>query len=103
MTVNDRHGAATAGDQANNATFAARDLRHVWHPCTQMHDHESLPPIPVRRAAGVWLEDYDGKRYLDAVSSWWTNLFGHANARISAAVAAQAGRARARHARRFYP
>ena len=56
-----------------------------------MHDHEALPPIPVRRGAGVWLEDYDGKRYLDAVSSWWTNLFGHANARISAAVAAQAG------------
>ena len=56
-----------------------------------MHDHEALPPIPVRRGAGVWLEDYDGNRYLDAVSSWWTNLFGHANARISAAVAAQAG------------
>jgi adenosylmethionine---8-amino-7-oxononanoate aminotransferase len=74
----------------NNATWAARDLRHVWHPCTQMKDHESLPPIPVRRGAGVWLEDHDGRRYLDAISSWWTNLFGHANARISGAIAAQA-------------
>jgi len=74
----------------DNATWAARDLRHVWHPCTQMKDHESLPPIPVRRGVGVWLEDYDGHRYLDAISSWWTNLFGHANARISGAVADQA-------------
>ncbi|HKC16581.1 MAG TPA: adenosylmethionine--8-amino-7-oxononanoate transaminase [Steroidobacteraceae bacterium] len=76
----------------DNATLAARDLRHVWHPCTQMKDHEALPPIPVRRGAGVWLEDYDGHRYLDAISSWWTNLFGHANERISGAVAAQAAR-----------
>jgi adenosylmethionine-8-amino-7-oxononanoate aminotransferase len=57
-----------------------------------MKDHEALPPIPVRRGAGVWLEDYDGHRYLDAISSWWTNLFGHANPRISGAVAAQAAR-----------
>jgi adenosylmethionine---8-amino-7-oxononanoate aminotransferase len=78
--------------EQDNATLAARDLRHVWHPCTQMKDHEALPPIPVRRGAGVWLEDYDGHRYLDAISSWWTNLFGHANARISGAVAAQAAR-----------
>jgi adenosylmethionine-8-amino-7-oxononanoate aminotransferase len=73
-----------------NASLAARDLAHVWHPCTQMHDHESLPPIPIRRAAGVWLEDHGGKRYLDAISSWWVNLFGHANPAINAAVAAQA-------------
>jgi adenosylmethionine-8-amino-7-oxononanoate aminotransferase len=74
----------------DNATLAARDLAHVWHPCTQMKDHEVLPPIPVRRGSGVWLEDYDGHRYLDAISSWWTNLFGHANPKISAAVVAQA-------------
>jgi len=55
-----------------------------------MKDHELLPPIAIRRGAGVWLEDHDGKRYLDAISSWWTNLFGHANPHISAAVAAQA-------------
>jgi adenosylmethionine---8-amino-7-oxononanoate aminotransferase len=74
----------------DNATLIARDLRHVWHPCTQMHDHEQWPPVPIRRGRGVWLEDFAGKHYLDAVSSWWTNLFGHANERISEAVAVQA-------------
>jgi adenosylmethionine-8-amino-7-oxononanoate aminotransferase len=72
-----------------NAALVARDLAHVWHPCTQMKDHEALPPIPIRRGLGAWLEDYDGRRYLDAISSWWVNLFGHANARINAAVRAQ--------------
>jgi adenosylmethionine---8-amino-7-oxononanoate aminotransferase len=74
----------------DNASLAARDLRHVWHPCTQMHDHEAFPPIPIRCGEGPWLEDHDGKRYLDAISSWWTCLFGHANPRISGAVARQA-------------
>lgn len=73
----------------NNADLARRDLAVLWHPCTQMHDHESFPPIPIRRAQGVWLEDYEGKRYLDAISSWWVNLFGHANPRINAAISAQ--------------
>jgi adenosylmethionine-8-amino-7-oxononanoate aminotransferase len=72
-----------------NAAWAARDLAHVWHPCTQMKDHEELPPIPIRRAQGAWLEDYAGNRYLDAISSWWVNLFGHANPRINAAIRAQ--------------
>ncbi len=76
----------------DNRTLSRRDLAVLWHPCTQMHDHEELPPIPIRRAQGVWLEDYDGRRYIDAISSWWVNLFGHANARINAAVAAQLDR-----------
>lgn len=54
-----------------------------------MHDHEAHPPIRIRRGSGVWLEDVRGKRYLDAISSWWVNLFGHANPRISAAIAVQ--------------
>jgi adenosylmethionine---8-amino-7-oxononanoate aminotransferase len=75
---------------AENAPYVARDLAHVWHPCTQMKDHErDVPMIPIRRGAGVWLEDFEGRRYLDAVSSWWVNLFGHANPRINAAVRAQ--------------
>jgi len=69
-----------------NLTAAQRDLAVLWHPCTQMKDHESLPMIPIRRGEGVWLEDFDGRRYLDAISSWWVNLFGHANPRINAAV-----------------
>lgn len=72
-----------------NAPYVARDLTHVWHPCTQMKDHESVPLIPVRTAKGVWLEDFSGRRYLDAISSWWVNLFGHSNPRINAAVRGQ--------------
>ena len=51
-----------------------------------MKDHEHLPMIPIRRGEGVWLEDYDGKRYLDAISSWWVNLFGHCNPDINTAL-----------------
>src|SRR3954463_9947628 len=76
----------------DNATYAARDLAHVWHPCTQMKDHEQLPMIPIRLAEGVWLEDFNGKRYIDAISSWWVNLFGHSNPRINAAICRQMGR-----------
>ncbi|MEK6748783.1 MAG: adenosylmethionine--8-amino-7-oxononanoate transaminase [Pseudomonadota bacterium] len=72
-----------------NKAWATRDQSVVWHPCTQMKDHERLPIIPIRRAQGVWLEDFAGKRYLDAISSWWVNLFGHANPRINAALKAQ--------------
>jgi adenosylmethionine---8-amino-7-oxononanoate aminotransferase len=66
-----------------------RSLAAVWHPCTQMQHHEALPPVPVARGKGCWLYDFDGRRYLDAVSSWWVNLFGHCNPRINAAVAGQ--------------
>ncbi len=69
--------------------WISRDLAHVWHPCTQMKDHETWPPLPIARAQGVWLEDFAGQRYLDAISSWWVNLFGHAHPRINAAIAAQ--------------
>lgn len=72
-----------------NDDLIRRDLAAVWHPCTQMKDHEWLPLIPIRRGEGVWLEDFAGRRYLDAVSSWWVNLFGHANPRINHAIAAQ--------------
>jgi adenosylmethionine-8-amino-7-oxononanoate aminotransferase len=54
-----------------------------------MKDHERLPVIPIRSGKGAWLEDYEGKRYLDAISSWWVNLFGHCNPRINAALAEQ--------------
>jgi adenosylmethionine-8-amino-7-oxononanoate aminotransferase len=72
-----------------NSDWVTRDLAHVWHPCTQMKDHESVPMIPLRAGSGVWLEDFNGKRYLDGISSWWVNLFGHSNARINAAVREQ--------------
>ncbi|MDR6232072.1 adenosylmethionine-8-amino-7-oxononanoate aminotransferase [Pseudomonas sp. SORGH_AS199] len=72
-----------------NHDWMRRDLEVLWHPCTQMKDHEQLPVIPIRRGEGVWLEDFDGKRYLDAVSSWWVNVFGHANPRINERIKAQ--------------
>ena len=62
---------------AGNAALVARDLAALWHPCTQMRDHEALPPVPIASAQGAWLTDFDGRRYLDAISSWWVNLFGH--------------------------
>ena len=72
-----------------NAELVARDLACVWHPCTQMKDHEWLPMIPIRRGAGAWLEDCNGRHYLDCISSWWVNLFGHANPVIANAVRRQ--------------
>jgi len=77
----------------NVRTWSERDLAVVWHPCTQMHDHAAtVPMIPVARGEGAWLIGHDGRRYLDAISSWWTNLFGHANPRIAAAVRDQLGK-----------
>ena len=76
-----------------NQNWIERDLAHVWHPCTQMKDHEWLPMIPIRRGEGVWLEDFAGKRYLDAVSSWWVNLFGHGHPAIKAAAPGASHRA----------
>ena len=75
----------------NNDALLRRSLDAVWHPCTQMKQHESLPLVPIRRAEGPWLEDFDGHRTLDAISSWWVNLFGHANPRINAALRDQLG------------
>lgn len=70
----------------SNTALIQRDLAVLWHPCTQMKDHETLPLIPIRRGQGIWLEDFAGQRYLDAISSWWVNLFGHANPTINAAI-----------------
>lgn len=73
----------------NNQDLIKRDLSVLWHPCTQMKDHEWLPLVPIKRGKGVWLEDYDGNRYLDAISSWWVNLFGHSHPKINAAIQRQ--------------
>ena len=73
----------------HNHSLVARSLAAVWHPCTQMKHHEQFPLLPIARGEGAWLIDYEGRRYLDAVSSWWVNLFGHVNPRINAALKAQ--------------
>ncbi len=77
----------------SNADLLRRSLAAVWHPCTQMKQHEAdLPLVPVVRGEGLWLYDADGRRYLDGISSWWVNLFGHCNPRINAALADQLGK-----------
>ena len=72
-----------------NAKMLERSLRAVWHPCTQMKHHETLPLVPISRAEGVWLYDFEGRRILDAIGSWWVNLLGHGNPRINAALRRQ--------------
>ena len=80
-----------AAQQADAARWRERDLAGLWHPCTQMREHpDTLPLLPIARGDGAWLVGRDGRRYLDAISSWWTNLFGHAEPRLAAAIAAQA-------------
>ena len=69
-----------------NAAWQQRSVASVWHPCTQMQRMREVPPVAIARAHGPWLEDFDGARYFDATSSWWVNLFGHADARINAAL-----------------
>jgi adenosylmethionine-8-amino-7-oxononanoate aminotransferase len=76
---------------ADADAWRSRDLAVLWHPCTQMREHpDTLPLLPIARGEGPWLVGRDGRRYLDAISSWWTNLFGHAEPRIAAAIARQA-------------
>jgi adenosylmethionine---8-amino-7-oxononanoate aminotransferase len=77
---------------SRNSLLLKRTLSAVWHPCTQMKHHERLPLVPVARGEGCWLYDFDGRRYLDAISSWWVNLFGHCNPRINAALTDQLAR-----------
>jgi len=72
-----------------NQTLSKRDMSVVWHPCTQMKDHESFPIIPIGRGDGVYLEDMEGHRILDAISSWWVNLFGHAHPYINSKIKEQ--------------
>lgn len=72
--------------------WESRDLEYIWHPAAQMKDYEELPPMVIERAKGVWLYDVHGKKYLDIISSWWCNLFGHCNPTINQAVKEQIDR-----------
>ncbi|MFV2046211.1 adenosylmethionine--8-amino-7-oxononanoate transaminase [Metabacillus sp. YM-086] len=74
----------------NSSNLQKRDVNHIWHPCSQMKDYEEFPPIVIKKGDGIYLYDENGKQYMDAVSSWWVNLFGHSNQRISQALSQQA-------------
>ena len=69
--------------------WIARTLRAVWHPCTQMKQHERFPPVCITTGKGPWLYSDRNEAYMDCISSWWTNLFGHANERINQAIIEQ--------------
>jgi adenosylmethionine-8-amino-7-oxononanoate aminotransferase len=73
----------------NQTSLVDRSLDAVWHPCTQMKHHESLPLIAITKGKGAWLFDDKGTELLDCISSWWTNLFGHSNPRINQAIISQ--------------
>lgn len=70
----------------NDKNLSMRSFKHIWHPCTQMKHHETHPLIPIERGQGIWLYDINGKRYMDAISSWWVNLFGHCHPYINDAL-----------------
>jgi len=72
-----------------NQEIMQKDLKFNWHPCTQMKDHEFLPIIPIKKGKGVWLEDFEGNRYIDAISSWWVNILGHSNEYINKKIKEQ--------------
>ncbi|MDP3292667.1 MAG: adenosylmethionine--8-amino-7-oxononanoate transaminase [Sulfuricurvum sp.] len=76
----------------NNLEISTRDLSVLWHPCTQMKDHETIPLIPIAKGDGVYLEDFEGNRTIDAISSWWVNLFGHCNPYINQKIKEQLDR-----------
>lgn len=69
--------------------WVEKDLKYIWHPCSQMKDYEELKPIIIDHAKGINLYDIDGNEYKDIVSSWWCNLLGHCNPRINEAMKKQ--------------
>lgn len=80
----------TTPNNTESAKLKELDLSCIWHPCTQMHDHEAnIPLIPIKKAQGVYLYDFENRAYLDCVSSWWVNLFGHCNPYINAKLKEQ--------------
>lgn len=72
--------------------LAARDLRHLWHPCSQMRDYEAFPPLEVVAASGSHLHLAGGRKLIDAISSWWCKSLGHGHPRLKAALARQLDR-----------
>lgn len=66
-----------------NSYLSELDLKYFWHPCSQMKDHETQDIIPIKSGKGAILKDFDGNSYVDCISSWWVNIFGHCNEYIN--------------------
>ena len=69
-----------------NISLEEKDLKYIWHPCSQMKDYENLPPIIIDKGKGIYLYDIYGNEYIDIISSWWSNLLGHSNDKINNAI-----------------
>lgn len=69
-----------------------RDRQHIWHPCSQMKDYDSFPPLIIEKAYGPYIELKDGRRIIDAISSWWCKSLGHNHPRLKTALKAQLNR-----------
>ena len=77
-------------DNQVNQSLINRDIKHIWHPCSQMKDYQvNVPLIPIKSGKGVWLYDYQNNKYIDGISSWWVNLFGHSNDYINSKIKEQ--------------
>ncbi len=74
-----------------NKKLMNEDLKYIFHPCSQMKDYETLPLIPIKKGKGSYIEDFEGNRYLDCISSWWVNIFGHSNDYINGKINEQLG------------
>ena len=83
---------STPATQGHTARLRRLDAAHVWHPFTQMRDWMTSAPCIIESASGNTLVDSDGNRYLDGVSSLWTNVHGHRHPRIDAAIREQLDR-----------
>lgn len=79
----------SANSSATNAATDVADVRHSWHPFTQMREYLDNPRLHITRAKGCWLFDAAGNRYFDGTASLWTNVHGHADPDLDAALRAQ--------------
>ena len=67
----------------------AQNLRHHWHPASQMKDYETLKPLPIKSAKGTYLKLTNEKEVIDAISIWWCKSLGHNHPRLKRALLKQ--------------
>ncbi|MBY0544912.1 MAG: adenosylmethionine--8-amino-7-oxononanoate transaminase [Gammaproteobacteria bacterium] len=71
------------------SALLSKDLAYIWHPCAQMKDFETHPPLLIQSASGAYLRQTDGSMIIDAISSWWCKNLGHGHPAIKKAIAEQ--------------
>ena len=74
---------------SNNDSTITGSLKYIWHPCSQMKDLTNFPPLVVEKASGSYLELKDGRKIIDAISSWWCKSLGHNHPRLKQALLRQ--------------